>query len=112
MSSNQIQIRWNDARLEDYEASLVALRKFSPVPAIKASISIKGEISEDILKRIVGMSDEYVLDVTVMLTATWQEDESPQQLRLFSQSFVDDTDRDVEWALPSDPPNPTDSQDD
>lgn len=83
MANPQIQIRWDSDMREDYSASVKALYAYNPVPELKVSLTIKGHPSESVLRQIVGIANDHELDVGLLLTATWEKDGGPSQLRLF-----------------------------
>ena len=47
---------------DNYDASVEALRGYSPTPDIKASVRLKGAIPEEILKEIVEFAYEHDIE--------------------------------------------------
>lgn len=79
----QIQIRWNSGSDEDYEASMEALRAYSPAPDIAASVRMKGTMSQQAVRDIVDLAGMFGLELQVTLTASWLDEDEVHQLRLF-----------------------------
>ena len=79
----QIQIRWNSGADEDYEASMEALRGYSPAPDISAAIRLKGKMSQQAVRDLVEVAGQFGLEVQVTLTASWLDEDEVHQLRLF-----------------------------
>ena len=86
--NNQIQIKWSNAGGRDYDASLDGLRMYDPKPEIKTSIRIRGIATREVLDQLVGITGEHGLDIDVALTATWDDDVRPSQLRLFPMTVM------------------------
>ena len=79
----QIAIRWDSRDGGDYGASVQAMREYLPMPTIEASVRLKGIIPEQALADIVDIAGEYLLDMQVTITATWDDESEIGQLRLF-----------------------------
>ena len=94
MAKPQITIRWNSSMGLEYEQSRLALESYDPMPEIKAAISIKGVLPDNVLRQIIMFAEDANPDteIGVTLTATWDEEAPPNQLRLFSPgpSYVTD----------------------
>lgn len=69
--------------LEDYGETVKALYSYQPVPECKVSLNIKGKAPESVLRQLVGLAEDYELEVALVLTATWEKGGEPAQLRLF-----------------------------
>ena len=81
--NRQISIRWNSDMGQDYGASAQALKQYSPPPSLSVTARLKGDMSELALQTLVDLADEYDMEVNVTLTATWDDEDDVQQLRLF-----------------------------
>ena len=81
--TRQISIRWTSDMGRDYEASAQALQQYYPPPSISASVRLKGDMSELALRTLVDLASEYDMEINVTLTATWDDEDDVQQLRLF-----------------------------
>ena len=97
--SKQISIRWDSGNGTDYEASVQALRAYTPRPDITASVRLKGSMAQDTIQALVELAAAHSLETHITLTATWPDDSEMLQLRLFPPSpieaavedFVEDT---------------------
>lgn len=76
----KIVIEWDDWSQSDYRASLEAMRSYSPPPAIKSTVRLKGVIGPDALDRLMSVAEE--LDMKPMVRLEMEAHEGTQ-LRLF-----------------------------
>ena len=88
MPSQQIQVRWNSNQAEDYAASVNALNQYEPLPTIKVSLNIKGQIPQESLEEIIAIGQEHMAEIGLTLTGTWEKDDVVTQLRLWEPDRV------------------------
>ena len=83
MPNPQIQIRWNSNYAAEYRASLDALLRYNPPPAVKGKITLTGAMPPQAIEEIIAIAQEYDAEIGLVLTGTWDKDAAVQQLRLF-----------------------------